>query len=172
MVCEEQSRASLVVPIDFHLNTCYHGHMLVKVGITATRKGMSEMQKTTFARELKWLVEQGHTIEFHHGDCIGGDSEADMIVRNIGNSVVHIHPPVNPKYRAFCAQEGDTVYGMRPYVDRDHDIVNAVDLMYAGPKDHELEERRGSGTWTSIRYARERMAEGKGPRKLRILERD
>jgi len=144
--------------------------MIMKVGITATRKGMSENQKTKFASDLRHLIDGGFQIEFHHGDCVGGDAEGDLIARNLG-ATIHIHPPVNPKYRAFCAQPGDVVYPEKPYLDRDRDIVNSVEIMYGGPKNHLVEEFRGSGTWTTIRYARSQMDIGEGPVALFVLKR-
>jgi len=41
------------------------------------------------------------------------------------------------------------------YLVRNHDIVDAVDKMYAFPKEIE-EQWRGSGTWATIRYAKKK----------------
>lgn len=150
--------------------------MIVHVGITATRDGLSEKQKTKFASDMRQLLREGNQIVFHHGDCIGGDAEGDAIMRNLSlefpeRVLIEIHPPLNDKYRAFCFQEGDIQNPEKHYIARDHDIVDASDEMYGGPRDHNKEEFRGSGTWTTIRYARERMKTKKWPRKLTILER-
>lgn len=158
--------------------------MFVDIGITATREGMSEKQKTRFANVIRDHLKLGNQVIFHHGDCVGGDAEADGIVRNVGREFIRtyegvpsipvhivIHPPINLKYRAFCAQPGDTVHPEKHYIARDHDIVDAVDEMYGGPKDHNKEEFRGSGTWRTIRYARERMKKHKFPRIMEVLER-
>jgi hypothetical protein len=143
--------------------------MTVKVGITATRNGMTMKQLRKLLSDARSLILKGHEIEFHHGDCIGGDAEGDEIMRRLG-AKIHIHPPESPKFRAYCAQPGDTVYPEKRYHDRDHDIVDTVDIMYGGPKDHNKEEFRGSGTWATIRYTKKQMAKGMGPKKLHVLE--
>lgn len=150
--------------------------MIVHIGITATRKGMSEKQQTRLANVFRDHLKRGNQVVLHHGDCIGGDEQADAIARSVGREypdsvMIIIHPPVNDKYRAFCCQEGDKQYPPKTYLARDCDIVDAVDEMYGGPRDHTKEEFRGSGTWTTIRYARERMKRYKHPYKLEILER-
>jgi hypothetical protein len=152
--------------------------MIVHIGITATRNGMSEKQQTRLANVFREHLKAGNQIVLHHGDCIGGDEQADSIARSVGREypdsvMVTIHPPINDKYRAFCYQEsaGDIQYPEKHYIARDHDIVDAVDEMYGGPKDHNKEEFRGSGTWTTIRYARERMKRHKNPYKLEVLAR-
>jgi len=117
---------------------------VMKIGITGTRKGMTDKQKI--------MVRSAFTIwdltEFHHGDCIGADAEAGDIAV-LHNALVHIHPPIDPKYRAFCS--GDVIYPEKLYLDRDKDIVNSVSYMLATPKGFNEELR--SGTWATIRYS-------------------
>ena len=65
-----------------------------------------------------------------------------------------IHPPVDSRYRAHCAQMGGkfTELSPKPYLKRNHDIVDACDALIVLPKDPEKKELR-SGTWATYRYA-------------------
>lgn len=139
--------------------------MTVIVGFTGTRRGMSEKQKTHLSNSFRRMKAAGHEIEFHHGDCIGADSEGDQIARAWG-AAIRIHPPTDTKYQAFCYLPGDVQYPRKPYIMRDHDIVDACMILFAGPKDHRVEEHR-SGTWTTVRYARN--INKRTSRKVRIV---
>lgn len=121
------------------------------VGFTGTQVGMTEKQKITLGR----LIERAKVSEFHHGDCIGADEEADNIVRLVSTAVIHIHPPIDDRAQAWCFMRGEDVeYPPKPYLDRNHDIVDACDILYATPKGFKEELR--SGTWATIRYARKK----------------
>ncbi len=87
----------------------------------------------------------------HHGDCIEGDEQAHSIALLIGYEV-EIHPPINPKARAWC-KGARIVHPAKPYIERNHDIVDASSQMFAAPFGEEASEPR-SGTWATVRYAR------------------
>jgi hypothetical protein len=130
----------------------------MKIGFTGTQGGMSQHQKEQFV--LKMLA-MGPT-EFHHGDCVGADFEAHELVREflpIVRIVGHI-PEYNGK-RAFA--KCDELREPLPYLVRNHNIVDAVDFMFAAPKANAEEMR--SGTWATVRYAR------KTGKNLVVLER-
>ncbi len=114
----------------------------VKIGFTGTQKGMNNFQKDT----LKGIL-SNYCGEFHHGDCIGADTEAHEIACELGFKII-IHPPVNKKKRAFC--EG-VLLKEKPYLQRNKEIVNSVDLLIAEPR--QIHEVIRSGTWATIRYA-------------------
>lgn len=113
--------------------------------------------------QLKWFEQfllaicegsrkQKRTWEFHHGDCIGADSDAHAVVASLQDEVtVHIHPPINPIKRAFCV--GTIEHPAKEYLDRNRDIVDTCRCIFATPKEHE-EQWQGSGTWATIRYAK------------------
>ena len=135
------------------------GARRMNAGFTGTRQGMTEKQKTQVEEWLKyakfsnteflpWQAYQKSTAEFHHGDCVGADEEADAIAHSLHLNVV-IHPPVNQRFRAYCS---GTVLPAKGYLDRNHDIVDSTDILIAAPK--EVEEVVRSGTWATIRYAR------------------
>lgn len=119
----------------------------MKIGFTGTQRGMTIAQIQSFEAGLRLVFEPG--AEFHHGDCIGADAEAYTIAVGLGFKIV-IHPPIDPKKRAWC--RADDIRQPKPYLDRNHDIVDATDFLIATPGE-EAEQLR-SGTWATVRYAR------------------
>lgn len=120
----------------------------MKLGFTGTQHGMTSQQRI----ELRRFVLAGESIvEAHHGDCIGSDCSFHRLFRwAYPRAKVVIHPPDNDKKRAYC--EGDVTLPTKPYLVRNHDIVDSVDYIVATPST--LTEVRRSGTWATIRYAR------------------
>lgn len=116
------------------------------VGFTGTREGMTLRQKA-YVRDALNLLEP---VEVHHGDCIGADAEFHALCKD--SWPVVIHPPSDPKLRAFCGSQFDQA-PEKPYLDRNRDIVDACDVLIATPKE-EWEQSKG-GTWYTIRYARQ-----------------
>jgi len=116
----------------------------MKVGFTGTRKGMTMRQQRTVERALHFLG----VTELHHGDCWGADEEADWLART-NNIKRVIHPPKDPKNRAFC--DAEVVLDEKDYLERNHDIVDAGRILIAAPGS--LHEITRSGTWATIRYA-------------------
>jgi len=115
------------------------------IGFTGTRSGMTERQK----KELrKYLEMQDCGGIFHHGDCVGADAEAHQIASRLGYEIV-IHPPKNPKERAYCWSV--FVKPEKEYLKRNHDIVDDSNILLAAPKSKKEVVR--SGTWATIRYA-------------------
>lgn len=62
------------------------------------------------------------------------------------------HPPVDEKLRAFCIF--DELRESDEYLKRNRVIVAEGDALIATPSGYK-EIPRGSGTWATIRYARE-----------------
>jgi len=116
-----------------------------KVGFTGARQGMTEYQKNT----VKNLLMAGQPTEFHHGDCVGADADAHVLAVRAGIKTVG-HPPDISDNRAFCGV--NILRETKPYLDRNHDIVDETDLLIACPM--RAEEVRRSGTWATVRYAR------------------
>lgn len=125
--------------------TCHQSHPFIRIGFTGTEVGMTHKQQEV----VKWLLQRG-PAELHHGDCIGADSQAHELCLLEGVRIV-IHPPEDPKKRAFCIG-WDEIREEKPYLDRNHDIVNECELLIATPQTpHEILR---SGTWATVRYAR------------------
>lgn len=100
-----------------------------------------------FLQTLK--EERGFTV-FHHGDCVGADAFAHELAKALDYFII-VHPPENPRKRAFC--EGNSLLAAKPYLERNRDIVDDSYFMIAMPKNIHIEELR-SGTWATVRYAR------------------
>ena len=119
----------------------------MKLGVTGTRQGMTHVQQIQFGKYASSLLP---LEEFHHGDCVGADEQAASIVSKLpGDHVVLGHPPTDEKHRAFFKSDG--TYDAKAYLQRNRDIVQAVDLLIVCPKDRTRERR--SGTWATCRYA-------------------
>jgi hypothetical protein len=132
------------------------------------RKGFTGSQTGTSKSQMKRL----HTLfgafeagwELHHGDCIGSDEEAHVaaLLSETCARIV-IHPPTASKKRAWCRSKHSklacsigktlvTELPVKPYIERNHDIVDATDSLVATP--NTVHEVRRSGTWATIRYAK------------------
>lgn len=118
----------------------------MNLGITGTRSGLSRRQRIEAERLLAELSPEW----LHHGDCRGVDAQLHEMARHSGIKV-KVHPPDGRKLRAWC--EGDETAEPKPYLTRNHAIVNEVDTMLAFPDGL---ERLHSGTWATVRYARKR----------------
>lgn len=121
-------------------------------GFTGTRDGLTSFQRSNLMR----ILTQFAPSTLHHGDCVGADAEAHGICLGLAIPI-SIHPPDKDTYQAHCAsfRHGYMVQEVcppKPYLARNHDIVDKSDYLIACVKGPE--ELVGSGTWATIRYAR------------------
>lgn len=124
----------------------------MKIGFTGTHKGMTRHQKDMTKLVLIFHKYSGGIDEVHHGDCIGADDEFNTIAGEHQLKRV-AHPASDtPGKRAHGLYE--TVLPAKPALTRNHNIVDAVGIMIATPKEHR--EVLRSGTWATIRYARKK----------------
>ena len=125
---------------------------LLSLGFTGTQQGMTHEQAQSLGREL-FRVCQGRlpscTIEWHHGDCIGADAQSHLLARFLELMII-LHPPYEDRKRAFCKNFA-VCCPPKSYLERNWDIVRAVELMFVCPK--EPREVARSGTWATYRYA-------------------
>ena len=112
------------------------------LGVTGSRQGGG------FNRGQKFFQFIGDVIELHHGDCVGWDEECFFICNHLGIKTV-AHPPDKDSLRAFT--KSDVILPPKSYLDRNKDIVGAVDYLIAAPSGPET---RRSGTWSTVRYAK------------------
>lgn len=118
----------------------------VHIGFTGARVGMTTDQRKIVIQILKLYT----PFTLHHGDCVGSDAEAHIIVRSkFKDSEIVVHPPKVDRYRAFC--EGDIIHEPKDFIVRNRDIVNDTTILIGTPKS--LEQNR-SGTWFTIRFAK------------------
>jgi len=117
------------------------------VGFSGSREGMSKRQLDIVRH---WLLEicmyPNAPIWFHHGDCIGADAEAHQIAKEYGYKI-HLHPPLDPKYRANLGGECNIVEECWSYHGRNQRILKASQLLIATPK---KVLSQGGGTWYTI----------------------
>jgi len=112
------------------------------VGVTGSRSEISAAQK-----ERLYALLERHALVLHHGDCLGADATAHAMAQQLLIDVV-VHPPTNPKARAWCMSLD--ILPPKPYLERNHDIVDASRLLLAFPATYKQQVR--SGTWATIRY--------------------
>jgi hypothetical protein len=127
----------------------------MKIGFSGTRKGLSHKQTMEFIR----LLIERRPDEFHHGDCVGADQEAHDIVRAmLPGCVIVKHPPLKTYHVAHCKVDAERV--PKAYLARNHDIVDETDILVACPfEKQEPANKKGGGTWSTIRYAKKKMKE-------------
>jgi len=128
----------------------------MKLGFTGTSDLMQIAQRQALHR---FILDLPDLTQFHHGDCISADQAAHDFVEFCTLSHIVIHPPNNPRARANCYKYSNqkyriTVLKPKPYLERNHDIVDATEELLACPRAR-FEQQR-SGTWATIRYARKR----------------
>lgn len=125
------------------------------IGFSGSRHGPFPRQKITFQRTLFGLIKIAQTVEprdepllFRHGDCLGWDDVAHDIAAEVGFSII-VHPPINPKLRAFKP----SLIPMPPkdYLPRNRDIVDGSERMIICPDTPEYKIK--SGSWYTWKYA-------------------
>lgn len=125
----------------------------MKIGFTGSRGGMTLMQRAS----VEALVRKYRPAEIHHGGCKGSDEEFDNMCHELvagghmdSSLFVVVHPSSLKGWRGTWGP--GRVLDERPPLERNHDIVDAVELMIATPKG--VHEVLRSGTWSCVRYAR------------------
>ena len=104
--------------------------------------------------QVRLILEVLAVSEAHHGDCLGADADFHKLVQEVSftkglNATIVVHPPSNSKYRAYL--KGQEEYSPMPYLERDRDIVDDTQILVATP---DGPEKQRSGTWYTVRYAR------------------
>ena len=125
----------------------------MNLGFTGSRDGgMPTFGQIVTVDELLFVLQPS---EVHHGDCVGSDEWFHNRVTGPykNKPIVHIHPPDDPKYRAYCTGTNCVIHPVKPYMVRNQDIIDASNTLIATP--HGPEEVR-SGTWATIRRARKK----------------
>lgn len=115
------------------------------IGFTGTSNGMTSNQQQRVSGLLKELKPD----LIRHGDCVGADTDFHQIATSL-NIKTCIHPPDNDTKRSFC--KSDSILPVKPYLDRNKDIVDMSDMLIATPET--AKEALRSGTWSTVRYAK------------------
>lgn len=129
----------------------------MSVGFTGTRAGCTPTQHDALAAQLHILKQRGEHL-LHHGACVGADREAHHIWRAAGGRCEY-HPGDRPQadwamdqLKTLGRPHEERVHVIKPYLERNKDIVRCSSVVVACPA--EMEEVLRSGTWATIRYAR------------------
>jgi hypothetical protein len=121
------------------------------IAFTGTSRGTTPGQQNQGREFLLQMFNIGYR-RFRHGDCIGADAQFARIAKDLGYYLIchpgHPKDPSETKYRAFT-DFNDEILDIRPFLDRDRDMVNESALLLAAPyQDYEVNR---SGTWTTVR---------------------
>lgn len=117
------------------------------IGFTGTQIGMTANQKEKLNEIFEDLAAVEMFSQFHHGDCVGADSEAHDIAEKYFEII--IHPPLKSIKRAF--KKSNKIMIPKSYLERNQNIVRACNLLIVCPK--EYQEQIRSGTWFTFRQA-------------------
>lgn len=118
------------------------------MGFTGTQRGCKPAQLKALRSVLKTLRKEGYRYQ-HNGSCIGADAESAKIWDQT-SGLIHRHPPEDTSKMATIPFK--RTEPAKPYLIRNHDIVDASGVLVATPG--EFAEQLRSGTWATIRYAR------------------
>lgn len=128
--------------------------MSLTIGFTGTRKGMNWTQRSVIFKLLQSLS-PGKAV---HGMCKGADMQFDDLCV-LAKIPVEAYPPNLPRYQgkpSRCCNRRLKVHPPSPPLKRNKVIVQLSDLMIATP--HTKQEELRSGTWVTIRYAKQQKS--------------
>lgn len=122
---------------------------MVVAGFTGTTQGMAEIQGEKIRDWITYV-----DVSLHHGMCVGADFDMELLARRYAlSSYVVGHPGVTKGGRVWLRAElssPDDIRAPKPFIERNHDIVDETDVLWAAPKEY-FNKRREDGTWTPIR---------------------
>lgn len=122
------------------------------VGFTGTQHGMTANQARSF---MKFLADLGITCG-HHGCCVGVDKQVHILLMwLLGENGIILHPPEDLSKvpsGIFGSFPAENIRKPRPYLERNHDIVDETKRLVGLP--YQSHEIMRSGTWATVRYAK------------------
>lgn len=129
----------------------------MRIGVTGSRNGLTMDQRAAFVDTVHNMVELRNfnyrpieKDQLHHGACIGADEQMLLIAQNDFALWTVAHPSnlifLTTKILSHETREP------KPPLERNHDIVDATEILIATPET--FEEVLRSGTWATIRYAK------------------
>lgn len=116
---------------------------------------MSEEQMLAFTGLIRKLKVEGDHFIFHHGMCMGADTEAAEIVRREfkpDERTIVGHPPIDKRF--YQESECDMVLLDKKYLARNREIVGLSEILIAAPKIKAL-GFASSGTAYTANYAKD-----------------
>ncbi len=116
----------------------------MKVGVTGTRSGMTQVQ----TEQVKLILAELKGTQLHHGDCVGADAEVAELARELGYQIV-CHPPEKSDLRAWVP--ADEMREPFSYFRRNRNIVDECDVLLVVP--YQTSHQPNGGTWYTYDYA-------------------
>ena len=113
----------------------------MRLGFTGTRKGLTEPQRAALESLVRSLKD---VAEAHHGDAVGADAEFSLLLRACHPRAVIFAHPCDILSQRTWRSAWDRTHPPKPPLDRNHDIVDASDLLVACPAGTEEERRSGT----------------------------
>lgn len=122
--------------------------MVVILGFTGTREGMTQAQRAALPSVVSALPER-----IIHGGARGADAElhAWLLMAGMAPGSIDVWPASLDRW-SFYADTGAVVHPIAAPLARDHIIAKNCDRLLATPRT--MTEIIRSGTWATIRYAR------------------
>src|SRR5687767_3954759 len=97
------------------------------------------------ARQLAsftWILQGRNIDRFHHGCCVGADEQAaNMVFKQNASVFICEHPPVDMKCLSRNLPTAYHRFEAKPYLERDHYIVDSCTLLIAAPRTRREETR-------------------------------
>jgi hypothetical protein len=132
------------------------------ITFTGTREGMTGVQRSQVERALRAATRGAKTLIFRHGACHGADREFHQIVTLMfREGQVHAYPS-NREQQLWARNRQRSIavlHKLDEALHRNRAMVRGADLLIATPA-QTTEQWRGSGTWATIRYARQGNVRG------------
>lgn len=126
----------------------YDNRMIV--GFTGTQGLMTANQHAHLHAHILSMEPE----EFHHGGCVGADHTAHHLVHRVSPLTDLCVHWCNIKDKQANLKGEFESFDELPPLERNHKIVDAVDVLLAAPLSDQ--EVLRSGTWATIRYAEKR----------------
>lgn len=122
-----------------------------RIGFTGSREGPTKDQRDVW----EYMSDGLEGVLMHNGCALGADR---YVITHAGSGWSAVFWPANQDGLNWATDIGSpalvhgTTHAIRPPLERNRYIVNASEGMIAMPIT--MEEQRRSGTWATIRYAR------------------
>jgi len=124
----------------------------MRIGFTGSREGMTNAQVLhvhMLLGDLRWL----EATQVSHGMCVGSDVQFHEMAKALGYFIVGCPGTIYSEPWQRANVTCDLVMPEKPMLARNRIIVHESDVVIACPK--EREEKLRSGTWATVRYARQ-----------------
>lgn len=122
---------------------------MLSLGFTGTRKEFVNIQYWKLIEVMEILSATYGVL--HHGGCVGADTVAHMLAHQF-RMKTEVHPADMAGMQGLCPNPS-VRHEAKPPLARNKDIVRVSNLLLAAPST--FDEVMRSGTWATIRYARE-----------------